>query len=346
MVPIGALCYNSIFLFRDDLKKAISEHPLWILLDPDSPPIFDIYVSEFNAPNKKTKMLFVSAKKSRQEEVSDLFKSMYDGTQKNYPNATMMLFIPLQEIKLSSPDLRKKIIFNHEKYIGDETLFSIGGLQDLNTKVKLRNDKVITLRHLLKSIPASEGMSRPQLFQQAEPNFSAVVTIVTFQAQDHALVVAHQATLESKICQAIADGEEDKVFSDPDIGLWFGGVNRPKLGKLSLIIPDKSHVMYSSHLNRVMNSPPKKRSAAPPKWGEAFATDATHLPPQPHPPMVTHATSNNRSGFGPINDDIDKKFELICTEINHQRPKNSSFESRIVSLETTTKSIASKWICS
>jgi hypothetical protein len=74
-------------------------------------------------------------------------------------------------------------------------------------------------------------MSRPQLFQQAEPNFSAVVTIVTFQAKDHALVVACQATLESELHQAISDGEEEKVFSKPDQGLWFGGVDRTKSGK-------------------------------------------------------------------------------------------------------------------
>jgi len=109
-------------------------------------------------------MLFVSTEKSRQEEVSHLFKSTYDGTQKNYPNATVMLFIPLQEIKLSSLEFCKKNLFNHKKYIGDETLFSIGGLQDLNTKITLHNDKVISLRHYLKSIPASEGMSHPQLF--------------------------------------------------------------------------------------------------------------------------------------------------------------------------------------
>jgi len=36
----------------------------------------------------------------------------------------------------------------------------------------------LSIRLLLKSIPASAGMSRPQLFQQAEPNPAGVVTIV------------------------------------------------------------------------------------------------------------------------------------------------------------------------
>jgi hypothetical protein len=42
-------------------------------------------------------------------------------------------------------------------------------------------------------------MSRPQLFQQADPNLSVVVTIVTSQAQDHELVMARQASLEADI---------------------------------------------------------------------------------------------------------------------------------------------------
>ena len=72
-------------------------------------------------------------------------------------------------------------------------------------------------------------------------------------------MVAGQAALESEIHQAIADGEEENLFSDPDQGLWFSGASRPKFGKFSLItFSEKSDEVYSSHLNRVMNSPPKK----------------------------------------------------------------------------------------
>lgn len=41
----------------------------------------------------------------------------------------MMLSIPAKDIIHSPPDFRAKILFNHEKYIGEETLFSIGGFQ-------------------------------------------------------------------------------------------------------------------------------------------------------------------------------------------------------------------------
>jgi hypothetical protein len=51
----------------------------------------------------------------------------------------MMVFIPMMDLYNSSTAFRAKLQFNHEKYIGDKTLFCIGGLQNLNTIVHLKN---------------------------------------------------------------------------------------------------------------------------------------------------------------------------------------------------------------
>jgi hypothetical protein len=83
---------------------------------------------------------------------------------------------------------------------------------------------------LLKSIPASEGMSHPQLFQQAEPNHGATVTIVTFQASDKELVMARQDTLEEEPHNVLAPDQENKLFLNEFDGIWFGGVNKNKKG--------------------------------------------------------------------------------------------------------------------
>lgn len=212
MVKIGLLCYGSIFHFRKDLKQAILSHPSWSPSDPDNPPIFDLFVGELNSSSKKVKMMFVSAEKSKQEKVSHLFRTIYDGTQKSYPNGSMMLFVPISDLYHSSVAFRAKLQFNHEKFLGDETLFCIGGFQNLNNIVQLKNGKSISIRLLLKSIPALAGMSRPQLFQQAEPNHGTTVTIVTFQAIDKEYVLAHQASLEEEIRSVLAPGQEGKIF--------------------------------------------------------------------------------------------------------------------------------------
>jgi hypothetical protein len=98
--------------------------------------------------------------------------------------------------------------------------------------ILLSTGNKVSLKTLLKSIPASTGMSRPQLFQHLEPNISGVVTMVTFQKQDIPLVLARQNSLEVEIRQIIVDGKEDKLFIDTAEGIWFGGVSKTKTGHI------------------------------------------------------------------------------------------------------------------
>jgi len=67
----------------------------------------------------------------------------------------------MDEVYSSSNDFRHKLQFNHKNFIGEETIFCIGGFNNLNTFIKLKNGKNITLHHLHKSLPASAGMSHP-----------------------------------------------------------------------------------------------------------------------------------------------------------------------------------------
>jgi hypothetical protein len=51
-------------MYREDLKAAILDHPLWNPVDDGSQPIFDLNLSDFIAAGKKTKMSFISAEQS------------------------------------------------------------------------------------------------------------------------------------------------------------------------------------------------------------------------------------------------------------------------------------------
>jgi hypothetical protein len=136
MVPVGALALVTY--------SSILSHPLWDHEGPDE-PIFDIYVSDFLANQKKTKMLFVSSEKSKQEKIIRFFEMLYEGEPKQYPQGSMMLFIPLTKNIHYSPEYRAKIMFNHEKFNGDEAAVCIGGLKDLKTPVKLKNGATVSL---------------------------------------------------------------------------------------------------------------------------------------------------------------------------------------------------------
>jgi hypothetical protein len=117
-------------MHREELKQSIMSHPLWEYADSEDPPVFGIYVSDCIASQKKTKMLFVSSEKSKQDQIINFFKKLYDGDTKKYPQGSMMLFIPLTESTHYSPEYRTKILFNHDKFNGEEAAVCIGGLQN------------------------------------------------------------------------------------------------------------------------------------------------------------------------------------------------------------------------
>jgi hypothetical protein len=127
MMQIGALCYSNLFMYREDLKAAIITHPLWTPQDPTNPPIFDLFMNDFIANGKKTKMIFVSAEQSKTKETVDLFKALYDGSPKAYPNGYMMLFIPLIDGHQPTQEIWNKILFDHIQFQGEEAAFFIGG---------------------------------------------------------------------------------------------------------------------------------------------------------------------------------------------------------------------------
>ncbi len=113
---------------------------------------------------------------------------------------------------------------------------------------------------LLKSIPATQGMSRSQLFQFVEPNSSGVITLATYQIQDQHIVEARKPTLETELRQVLAPGEAANLFKNEDDGLWFGSVMKNKGGRIiTTQQPSKQSIDHKNHINSMMNSPPKTR---------------------------------------------------------------------------------------
>jgi hypothetical protein len=61
MSLISALCYGSLFLYREDLLLNIIAHPLWVALnqDRDKPIVLDLVIKPFRGSSKSTEMIFV-----------------------------------------------------------------------------------------------------------------------------------------------------------------------------------------------------------------------------------------------------------------------------------------------
>jgi len=126
---------------------------------------------------------------------------------------------------------RAKYLFNHQTYLGNEDYFAIFGLSDLNTLISLKDGKQVTIQTLLKSLPASEGMSRSRLFQVVDYVPLQNCVLVTFQWSDRPLVVECQFELEVKIMDQQAPGGTSKVFADEYEGIRFGCAHHKHKGR-------------------------------------------------------------------------------------------------------------------
>jgi hypothetical protein len=353
MVQIGALLFSSIYMYRADLKLSIITHPLWQPKDTENPPIFELFTSDLIAADKKARMIFVSAEKTKADEVSTLFRTIYDGKAKEYPNGAMMLFIPMNEDTQYTSDYRKKLIFNHDSFIGTEDAITLNGLHNLNNIVTLKNGDKIKIRMLLKSLPASQGMSRPQLFQFVEPNNSGITTLATFQVKDKEHVLKRKDSIESELRAIVSPADIDKLFITDTEGLWSGGIFKNKGGKIiPNKVPNQHTQQHISQISSILHSPPKKRDLPtisqqpqPQAPSNKYHYTVTATPTNPHltqPSLRSTPESSDRFENSPIIAQIDHRFSIIEETIQQHQEYNENFHLRLLNLEKTTNNTDAK----
>jgi hypothetical protein len=83
--------------------------------------------------------------------------------------------------------------------LGNEDVIAIHDLRDLNSETTLKEGKITGIRTLLKTLPATTGMSRNRLFQVIDPNAGLTCTIATFQQKDKPFVEQRKPSLEAEI---------------------------------------------------------------------------------------------------------------------------------------------------
>jgi hypothetical protein len=75
MPIIGALCYGSLFIYRDDLLQSILALPEWVQLNQGKkkPIIIDFVAKPFKSPGKSVDMIFVRSERSKKDEATKFF---------------------------------------------------------------------------------------------------------------------------------------------------------------------------------------------------------------------------------------------------------------------------------
>jgi len=361
MSIIGALCYGSLFLHRDNLLASILALPEWIQLNQgrDKPIIIDLVVKPFRSPRKTADMIFVRSERSKKDEATKFFLKLYDGTPKRYPRGDMLFFIPVSSnLEVDYTDAqREKYLFNHQAYLGDEDCFVIFGLSDLDTKVTLTDGKPATIRTLLKSLPASEGMTRTRLFQVVEFIPSQNCVLVTFQRSDRALVEERQFDLEIELSDQVAQGEASKLFLDEMQGLRFGIARHKSKGKVIRVHnPSQTHLEFIQYADRLLSSPPKKRTNAemkttnPPQhdntnpkisYSGMVQAQMTHTRSVAAPNGVTTTTTTQTSQT--VTAVIETRFQNIEHEQQALHNRLSNVEIRTVTTDENIRAMMAHW---
>jgi hypothetical protein len=174
----------------------------------------------------------------------------------------MFLFIPVTS-KLEadySDTQRAKFLFNHTTYLGDQDCIAILGLNNLSNILTLKDGSIITLRTLLKSLPASPGMSRKRLFQVVDFAAKQDCVIATFQHCDKAFIEDRKFTLQTEILSHLTSGQASIVFVDEFEGISFVDAYHKNKGKVIRVhFPSQSHQDFVKHADSILSSPPKKR---------------------------------------------------------------------------------------
>lgn len=356
MTVIGALCYGSLWIYREDLKLHITQHTAWKQADtdPDNPIIFDLIVRQFRGTKKSTQMIFVTTERSKQDIVREIFKTIYDGSPKVYPRGEMLLFIPTRNGEQYSNEQRDKFIYNHEAYLGDEEISAIHGLRDLNTQITLKGGKSTTLRTLLKSLPATAGMSRKFLFHIVDPNAGQTCTIVSFQKCDRMYIEQRKINLENEIRAVLEQGECNKVFLNNEEGIWFGGHVRKKNGKpIALSVPHKADLEYIQLAESRLKSPQEKR--------DFISSNATNPKPSRPPTQITYSgimqartqttqsvsiqdtegttTTTTTQTSQMVTALMEARFQGLETEMKTQKEHQRGMDQRLSHLENRTTTI-------
>jgi hypothetical protein len=342
---IGALCYGSLFLYREELLIHIKNHPLWIELNKnkEKPIILDLVVKPFRGSSKTVEMIFARAERSKKEEARKALQDIYDGTNKAYPRGDMLVFVPIMS-KLEddyTPGQRDRILYNHEKFIGIEDCAAIFGLRDLNTKVTLQNGKLVSLRTYIKCIPALTGMSRPTLFLTADPNSMQQCTIVTFQRADRPYIETIKPTI-SEILKAGLSNTSEEIFQNPKLGASFTNASVKFRGKTVRVTePTPDHTRFVNRVNTLFASPPKTRQEihAPQNTTSAYSsilqngvqqntTRSQSFSIQSHgnTTTLTHTSQTIMSV-------VETRFQSIETKVNN-------FDRRLLGIEGENQTIS------
>lgn len=222
LVTVGVLIRSSFTINRNELNSSLKS--LISALPEDER--FDVSVrkDEWYCSAGKIDMLFVAVDRPNINNGINFMSKMYNGVNKKVPQGNIMWFLPTYQLEITE-EIREKIGQEQRAWRGSEMACFVQGFQDPSKVVKLADGTLQTIRNLLFLFPSGiKGHPRKTLFHgvDKDPVHDGWI-ILRYNKDDAALFRQRSPNLAFEINKLLEEGEDTQVFTNPDVGLSFGG---------------------------------------------------------------------------------------------------------------------------
>jgi hypothetical protein len=249
MVKVGFLSRVRGFTYRDDLHTFITDHPLWV----QDPFYFRLYFDSFATKicGKTNYVLMIDVDRPNVEKGISFLEQLVDGIQKNSSYAIAYPFFPLYKNTYSNEE-QAKIISDCDSHTDNISVVTLYGLNDMDTKVRLRNNVLTPLWYLLLSIPCP-GTTNGKCFLQVERQSGSDWLLCAFVSIDSSEVMTKVPMLSEILQCYVLQEDMDNIFRASDKVLKLNGQAMPaRKGRLHIpLLPTPESTL--EHTRKVLS---------------------------------------------------------------------------------------------
>ena len=336
---LGFLIRSSVTIFRDDLKMAIKQHPLWVHYGSFE---FGLTVRLLHSPKLSVPTLCIEVGKSQAAQAADFFTKVYDGEYDELPLGLNFLFFSTFNCAASDSD-RSTLAQEQDRFLSSERTITIKGLHPLDTKVRLATpgNPPVTIRSLLLLIPTT---SLTPLFHGIDRQHGPAVPFILAKYPEHHAeeLIKSIPNMDATIKVRTHHEDHQHIFIDVNEGLTFGAefqnYKNKRVLRTPFHLPSNASRLHLTNILQKINSTATKRVATTPgisrpatkkqAWKNvSFSSTATTSTNTSS--IATNDT--NTSSIDPPNDPIILTFE---TKLSDLQLSHNATNARIDELDT------------
>jgi hypothetical protein len=338
-IQLGFLIRSSVTIYRDDLKTAIMQHPLWAQSGSFE---FGLTIRLLHSPKLSVPTLCIETTKPHAAQAAEFFTTIYDGEYDELPLGINLLFFSTYNCAASNND-RSTLAQEQERFLTSERTITIKGLHPLDTKIRLATDdlNVISIRSLLLLLPITTNTT--PLFhgidRQHDPTIPFIIAKYPEHHSDELIKTIPMIDTAIKIRSHTDD--HDKIFINTNEGLTFGAefqnYKNKKILRTPLHIPSETSRLQLQNIIQKITSITHKRPPPYPTYPRS--TTKKHAWSHPNPSssnttVTSLSTSSLDHSITPSNRPQDTQMAIFENKLAKLQTDQNNTNLRIDVLDT------------